>query len=100
MPNMDFLRAFLEETPDILYGAMRPQWGSFNFGDYWRRQQGDIYGDYLGGLGRTALGGQIPTQTFTNYLTNYPWLSRYMGLPPEERGERQSRFAPRMRWSL
>ena len=97
---LDFLGLFLEENPDILYAAMRPQTGGYNFMDYWRRQQGNVWGDYLGSLGRTALAGQEPNQSFTSYLTGYPWLQQWMGLGPEQRGERQQRFAPQLRWNL
>ena len=103
MPD-DFLKDWLEETPDVLYGAMRPwQLGAgrgYNFLDYFRGQQGNIYGDYLASLGRTALGGEAPTQTYGGYLEGFPWLQRYLGLSPEQRGEQPSRFAPTLRWMV
>ena len=95
-----FWSQWLNETPDILYAAMRPQTGTRSFMDYWRGQQGNVYSDYLGRLGGMALGGQNPTLNYSDYLQDYPFLSKWSGMSPGERGEQPQRFAPRVRWNL
>lgn len=91
---------FAREQPEAMYRAFIPQGQSSNFLDYWKRQYGDIYGDYWSGLAGTSMSGQPPSQNFEDYLSGFPWLQRYMGLPPEERGERASLYNPRMRWNI
>jgi hypothetical protein len=95
---------FLEDNPDILYGGLRPQaqmsgLGS-NFLDYWRRRGGNVRQDYLGGIGRTALLGQDPTQTFQSFLRDYDFSGRYRGLSPSQRGESRNILTPRIRYNL
>ena len=101
MPE-DFLSAFLADNPGMLFQAMRPQALSYgsNFLDYWRGQQGNVWGDYLGLLGKEALGGNVPNLSYQSFLGNYPWLQRWFQMSPEERGERPSLFAPRLRWMM
>ena len=98
----DFLSAFLEEYPNVLYEAMRPSAPSagYNFMDYWRRQQNAIWQEYQGFLGKGMIAGQAPNMSYQSFLGNYPWLQRYLGLAPEERGERASLFSPRLRWNI
>jgi len=104
MPENSFLSAFLEDRPDMLFQAMRPQrqgpGRGQSFMDYFRGQQGNTWDDYLGSLGRTALGGEIPTQSYQSYLGNYPWMQRWQQMSPGQRGERPSLFAPRTRWQV
>ena len=95
-----FWSQWLNESPDILYAAMRPQQGSPNFLNYWRSQQGSNYEDYLGRLGRMALGGQDPTLQYSDFLQGYPFLQRWAGMSPGERGEQPQRFSPRLRWNV
>ena len=104
MPENSFLSAFLEDNPNMLYQAMRPQQQGAGMGrsfmDYWRGQQGNVWEDYLGSLGRTALGGEIPTQSYQSYLTGLPWMQRWQQMSPGQRKERPSLFSPRLRWNL
>lgn len=95
-----FLDAFLEANPDILFQAMRPQSGPPSFVDYFRGRQPQVLGNYLGSLGRAALAGEAPTQTLQSYLGAYPWLQRWQGLSPSQRGDQSSRFAPRLRFNF
>jgi hypothetical protein len=91
-------REWLEEYPEIAYGAFRPQTGSPSFIDYWKGHQGDVYSDYLASLGRMTLGGQPPSLDYSSFLGNYPWMQYWQGLSPTQRGEYPSRFAPSLRW--
>ena len=102
MPAKGFWTEWLkgEENPDILYPILRPQTGAPGFLDYWRRQQRNVWGDYLGALGKGMKADIEPTMSFYDFLRDYPWLQQYLGLAPEARGERMSQFSPRMRWSL
>ena len=101
MTTRGFFNDFLEDKPDILSSALRPQTPSPGFGnnflDYWRRRQGDLYQDYLGGLGQTALAGNEPTQTFQSFLRDFPFQQRFQGLSPSQRG---SQAAPPLRFNL
>ena len=95
-----FLDAFLDDNPNIAFEALRPQTASRSFTDYWRGQYGSVYGDYLGSVGRTALKGEIPAQSVTEFLGDYPWEAYWQGLSPSGRGERPSMFAPRLQWNI
>ena len=86
---LNSLDPFLEEEPDMLFQALRPQTGARGFIDYWRKQQGDIWQDYLGNYGQIALGGQIPNLTYQGFLRDFPFLQEYLKLSPWERGQRQ-----------
>lgn len=103
MAELSFLNAFLEDNPDILFQAMRPRDPGLgqNFINFSRGQQSNIFGDYLGLLGRGALQGEVPNTTFQSFLGNYPWLERFQSLSPTARGERpRSLFAPRLRFNI
>jgi hypothetical protein len=99
-----FLDAFLEDNPDILFGALRPQTASRSFTDYWRTREGAVRGDYLAGLGRSAMQGGIsktnPGQKYSDFLGDYPWEAFWQGLSPQARGERPSMGAPRLQYRL
>jgi hypothetical protein len=95
---------FLEDNPDILTAALRPQTqragrGS-SFLDYWRRNQGDVWQGYLSNLGQQALAGQEPSGTYQTFARNYPWMDYWQRLSPRQRGENRSALAPRLRWNL
>jgi hypothetical protein len=104
MTTPNFFDDFLSDNPDILYQARRPRspraGRGGNFLDYWRGRQGDVYQEYLGGIGRTAMSGQVPTQTFNSYLDDYDWDNYWTQLSPGRRGSRSSRFAPRIKYTL
>lgn len=88
--------AWLEESPDILYRALLPG-GTNPFLDYWRSQYGRVYNDYLGGLGRTAIAGQVPNQTFADYLNTYGFNNQWQSLSPGQRGEA---MRPVTKWNI
>jgi len=96
----NFFEDWLEDDPEVLYRGLVPQNVTRPFLNYFNSQFGNVYGDYLGGLGRTALSGQEPTQSFGNYLEQFPFMKRWQDLTSQERGETPGRFAPRLRWSL
>jgi hypothetical protein len=100
----DILDEFLEDNPNLLFQAHRPQTTSPGFGggflDYWRGRQGDVYNEYLGDIGRTALRGETPTGSFTSFLSNYDFRDRFSAQSPRERGNRIGSFAPRLRYNL
>jgi len=91
---------YLEDYPEIAFQGLLPQTGAPSFLDYWRKQYGKLWGEYQGRLGRQALAGQPPSLNWADFLKGYPWLQRYLGLSPEERGERAQQFAPRLRWQV
>jgi hypothetical protein len=99
-PLQGDLANFLEDSPDILFQALRPMRGSSSFVNYWRARQGDVFRDYLGGLGRQALSGVTPSGTQTQFLQNYPFLQRFNELGPSARGTQTSRFNPRVRFNV
>lgn len=104
MTTQGFYDDFLEDNPNILYNAVRPVTTApgrgRSFLDYWRGQQGNVYQDYLGGLGRTALSGQEPTQTFQSFLGDFDFEGFYRGLSPTQRRGGQRAAAPRPRYLL
>jgi hypothetical protein len=104
MATPGFYDDFLEDEPDILFQASRPQTRGpgvgGNFLDYWRGRTRDVYQDYLGGLGRQALAGQEPTGSFQSFLGDYPWQDFWRSLSPSQRGDRSSTLAPRLRYNF
>tara|TARA_R100000306_G_scaffold37350_1_gene37514 strand:- start:172 stop:486 length:315 start_codon:yes stop_codon:yes gene_type:complete len=66
---------------------------------YFQGQFQNIYNDFLGAQGRALQGGQLPSQTFTQFLKQYPFTQRYAALPPELAGRTLGSFAPRVQYS-
>lgn len=95
MANNPFM-PFLEDYPEMLYRAFLPG-GTTPFQDYWKSQYGDVYGGYLGQLGKMALAGQEPTTDFYDYLKGYPFLENWYRQSPSQRGETTT---PRLRWNV
>ena len=91
---------FLEETPEALYGAMRPRQGTSPFMDYWRGQEGRVWGDYMGALGQQAMAGEAPSMFYQDFLGQYPWMDYWRRMSPGQRGERPSMYAPGLRWNV
>lgn len=90
---------FLNESPEYAYFS---QPGQSLFTPNQRRAFGnaysDIYNEYKGALGQQIRQGEEPTLRFTDYLQNNPFITRFMQLPPETRGERMDIFRPRTQW--
>lgn len=61
----------------------------------------DVYNDYLSNLGSSAREGEMPSQTFREYLSQDPFTERYSQLTPRERSyygsQGQRSFAPTTR---
>ena len=66
---------------------------------YFQGQFQNIYNDFLGQQGGALQGGQLPSQTFTQFLQQYPFTQRYAALPPELTGRTLGSFAPRVQYS-
>ena len=85
-PDQDW-STWLEQEPEALYRAFVPKQAGSNFLDYFRSRYKDVYGDYMGSLAKTALSGQPPTQSFANYLKQYPFLNEWFSQSARQRGE-------------
>ncbi len=90
---------WLTDSPDVAYQTLKPR-GSNAFTDWWRGKYSDTYGDYLGSLGQTAMGGNAPTQSFFDYLSNKNWAQDYYGQSPTSRGRSTRSFGPRAQWNV
>ncbi len=99
MPNSNPWRYWLEDTPSAAYQSSIPS-GSPSFTDYWKKQQGSMWGEYQGALGKQVLAGQPPSLQFTDFLRNYPWTQRWMGMSPSQRGINQSQFSWPLQWRV
>ena len=65
---------------------------------YWSGQYGTVMNQYLGEAGRAMRRGEEPTQSFTDFLGQYPWTERYTALTPRGRpGGSTARFVPSTR---
>ena len=89
--------AWLEDYPEAAYEAYRPLTGAPGFLNYWKQRYGDVYGSYMGSLGRTSRMGQMPTMSFMDFLGAYPFAQEWQGLGPRERGERSPGM---LRWRI
>lgn len=76
---------FLEDMPETLYNALIPQ-GSNSFANYSKNKFGNVYGDYMGQLGKMALKGQEPNLSFYDYMQNYPFMKDWYSMSPSQRG--------------
>ena len=66
---------------------------------FFQGQFQNVYNEFLGNQGRALQGGQLPSQTFSQFLEQFPFTQRYSALPPEMSGRGVSGFAPRVRFS-
>ena len=66
---------------------------------YFQSQFQNVYNEFLGLQGRALQGGQLPSQTFSQFLEQFPFTQRYSALPPEMSGRGVSGFAPRVKFS-
>jgi hypothetical protein len=104
MTTPGFFDDFLEDNPDILFEARRPQIAQAGLGEsflnYWRGRQGDVWRRYLGSIGTSALSGQEPTTTFQSFLSDFSFQDQFRRLSPQGRGQSTSVLAPRIRYNL
>jgi hypothetical protein len=111
MAQGDFFSDWLESDPRFAYYSSAPFGGEITSGspfgggyspaaqNYWSGQYGNVVSQYEGEMGRSIRAGEMPSLTFTDFLTNYPWTERYTSLGPGMRpGGRSSRFSPSTRF--
>lgn len=84
---------WLNENWQAAFGAYRPQTGSYNYLNWLKGQQGNVYDQYMAQMGRMARADQVPNLSQTQYLSSYPFLSAYLGMTPSQRGERSPGYA-------
>lgn len=89
---------FLEGTPQAAFMSFLPRL-TRPMRRYFGRQYGDIYGQYMGALGKEAQRtGQLPTLQFMDFLRDYNFEQQFGGLAPQQRGFFPSQLTPRARW--
>ena len=108
-PQMSYLAMLGDQTPGATGRAKPGMAQSEMFGRpfgtspasrrYFQGQFQNVYNEFLGQQGRALQGGQIPSQTFSQFLDQFPFTQRYSALPPEMSGRGISVFAPRVRFS-
>lgn len=103
----DFYSGMLEADPNLAYMG---QVAGTDFSgtkpmkkrakDYFAKQFGNVYNQYLGQLGTEYKQGTDPSKqtTFTQFLEQQPFTERYASLSPYQRGVSTSRFAPSTRF--
>ncbi len=85
---------FLEDNPAFAYQAFRPERGiSYegaprSFFDYFRNRQSQMEQEYVAQQGRLARTGQPPSGTNVAFLSQFPWMERWLSLTPQQRGVR------------
>jgi len=67
--------------------------------DYYRRNFQNVYAQYYADLPaimseRAKQGINRPPPAFESYLQTYPWLAKYQGVSPRERGSYPATLAP------
>ena len=91
----------LQELPQAAYfsSPMGQQFGAASprRSRYMQNAYSDVYGQYLGEIGRAFREGQAPA-TFMDFLETDPWTQRYSQLPQYERGVTQTATNPRTRF--
>lgn len=89
-----FLTQYLASNPQAAYAGAIPTGGGSRQNQYWGRNFGNVYNEYLGNVAR----GQ-PELQFTSFLENYPWLQKYYGMSPQQRGDYSGNLTPRAVWN-
>ena len=107
-PFGDFYSDMLEMDPQMAYlGKLTNQdFGGINpvqqkrARDYFSNQYSNIYNEYLGQKGREYEQKTDPSKmtTFSDFLSNVPFTSRYSEITPYQRGMSTQRFAPSTRY--
>ena len=91
----------LQELPQAAYfsSPMGQQFGaeSPRRSRYMQNAYNDVYGQYLGEIGRSFREGQAPA-TFMDFLETDPFTKVYSQLPQYERGVTQTMTNPRTRF--
>ncbi len=103
MATSPWLKDWLTDQPQArFFGELANKRQSFTPGQssYWGGQYGNIYNRYLGQLGQTAMQGQVPSQTFGNFMSQFPWERQWGNLPRWQRGYNERAFSPSMRWLM
>jgi len=95
----DFFSDVLEESPRASFFSFvnqqnQPQQRFF------QNQFQTIQNEFLGNLGQQLREGNQPSQTFTDFLSDFPFSERFSALPPALRGALTNRFAPSIRFFL
>ena len=108
-PQMSYLAMLGDQTPGAIGRSPQSVAQSEMFGNpfgtspasrrYFQGQFQNLYDEFLGQQGRALQGGQIPSQTFSQFLDQFTFTQRYSALPPEMSGRGISGFAPRVRFS-
>src|SRR3990167_6575835 len=93
-------RDFLEEEPSAAYFGYQNQWKTPNQKKYFQSQFANIQNQYMGQLGQQIYSGGAPTQRFTDFLSQFPWMQQFQELSPQERGQDTSRYNPWTRWMV
>jgi hypothetical protein len=98
---MNFLQDWLEGNPSAVFANWSNQLGGTPAQKtYYGNNYNNTYSKYMGALANTAQQGNIPTQTFGNWLQSYPWLKEFQNQPSYMRGYNPAQFSPRSRWML
>lgn len=110
-PFENFYTDLLQDQPEMAFQAsVAQQYPGYDMmsrpqkrqRDYWSRQYGNIYNQYLGRQGQNlqslARGEQPEIQSFSQYLEDIPFTQRYSGLTPQQRGTGTKAFAPSTRY--
>ena len=95
----DFSSYMLEASPAMAYFSSAPFSVHTSPAEqrYWQGQYGNVSNQYMGAMGEALrTGTQEPS--FTQFLEDMPWTSRYSALSPALRGEAFSRFSPQARY--
>jgi len=84
--------AYYSSPAGQAFGGQSPRQGR-----YFQQAYQDVYGQYLGELGRSLREGTAPT-SFMDYLETDPWTARYSSLPQAARGVTGMAANPRTRF--
>jgi len=101
-PFLDWLEGEEPWRRALYTNFARGMGGSRAEQNYWAPRYENIWNQYYAQpqFQESLARGEIPTQRFSDYLSNYGFKKEYQNLAPWERGERPSTFAPGMRWNV
>lgn len=89
---------YFEDNPRQAFQAFQPRFGGGDMERYFQSSGfSPIYNEYLGGVGRDVMAGEMPDQGFSEYLRDYDFRRKYHEQNPGATERREAMLNPRFR---
>lgn len=96
----DIIGQIEEERPEAIFNSFLDQFGTAERSPmrrFFQNRFQDIFGGYTGDIIKQLGRGEVPEQSFSDFLKQEPFKERFGSTAPALRGQFSSRYAPRTR---